>query len=232
VTLRLCLHCGRHYHAGTGVRGRCGDCGRAYDRELSRQKRARRARNSAAWQKARAAAKQRDGNRCVNCGATEHLQVHQSCGSRMVVQSSTSTTRHVVCRLSQRATPGGAGLDGQTGSHTGSMLFAEITGEYTRRGRGASNRMKTRPCPACGGEITDSGPGRPRRYCVECVPPGSGGAAWRKAWLAEHWDELETERKRAHAKWMAEWRAGLERHRETMARNRRRLTRAGFLSLS
>jgi 5-methylcytosine-specific restriction enzyme A len=76
VTLRFCLHCGRHYHSGTGVRGRCGDCGRAYDRELSRRKRARRARNSAQWQKARAAAKQRDGNRCVNCGASEGLQVH------------------------------------------------------------------------------------------------------------------------------------------------------------
>jgi hypothetical protein len=76
VTLRSCFHCGRHYHSGTGVRGRCGDCGRAYDRELSRQKRARRTRNSAAWQKARAAAKQRDGNRRVNCGAIEGLQVH------------------------------------------------------------------------------------------------------------------------------------------------------------
>jgi 5-methylcytosine-specific restriction endonuclease McrA len=76
MTLRFCLHCGRHYEGSTGVRGRCGDCGRAYDRELSRQKRARRARNSAAWQKARAAAKQRDGKRCANCGATEALQVH------------------------------------------------------------------------------------------------------------------------------------------------------------
>jgi 5-methylcytosine-specific restriction endonuclease McrA len=76
VTLRLCLHCGRHYHSGTGVRGRCGDCGRAYHRELSRQKRTRRARNSARWQKARALAKQRDGSRCVSCGATENLQVH------------------------------------------------------------------------------------------------------------------------------------------------------------
>jgi len=52
VTLRLCLYCGRDYHSGTGVRGRRGDCGRAYDRELSRQKRARQARNSARRQKA------------------------------------------------------------------------------------------------------------------------------------------------------------------------------------
>jgi 5-methylcytosine-specific restriction enzyme A len=75
VTLRLCLGCHRHYRS-PGIRNRCPDCGRALDRELSRQKRARRARNSAQWQKARAAAKQRDGDRCVHCGATEGLQVH------------------------------------------------------------------------------------------------------------------------------------------------------------
>jgi 5-methylcytosine-specific restriction endonuclease McrA len=74
--VKFCLHCNRHYEIGTGVRGRCGDCGRAYDRELSRQKRARRARSSAAWQKARALAKQRDGGRCVSCGATAKLEVH------------------------------------------------------------------------------------------------------------------------------------------------------------
>jgi HNH endonuclease len=76
VTLRLCLHCKRHYEIGTGVRGRCGDCGRAYDRELSKRKRARRARSSVAWQKVRALARQRDGNRCVRCGGTERLEVH------------------------------------------------------------------------------------------------------------------------------------------------------------
>jgi 5-methylcytosine-specific restriction endonuclease McrA len=74
--VKLCLHCNRLYEIGTGVRGRCGDCGRAYDRELSRQKRARRARNSARWQKARELAKQRDGGRCVSCGATEKLEAH------------------------------------------------------------------------------------------------------------------------------------------------------------
>jgi hypothetical protein len=85
--------------------------------------------------------------------------------------------------------------------------------------------MKTRLCPACGGEITQSGPGRPRRYCANCVPPGSGGAAWRAAWFAEHRDELEAERRRAHAEWMAGWRANMKQHRETIARNRRRLDR-------
>ena len=47
TSLKFCVHCGRHYEIGTGVRSRCGDCGRAYDRELSRRKRARRARSSA-----------------------------------------------------------------------------------------------------------------------------------------------------------------------------------------
>jgi 5-methylcytosine-specific restriction endonuclease McrA len=46
------------------------------DRRLSREKRARRTRNSAAWQKARAAARQRDGNRCTACGSTKDLEVH------------------------------------------------------------------------------------------------------------------------------------------------------------
>jgi 5-methylcytosine-specific restriction endonuclease McrA len=54
----------------------CPDCGREYDRRLSREKRARWTRNSAAWQQARAAARARDGNACTACGSTENLQVH------------------------------------------------------------------------------------------------------------------------------------------------------------
>jgi 5-methylcytosine-specific restriction protein A len=75
VTLRFCIYCSRHYKP-PGIRGRCADCGRAYDRLLSKQKRARRTRNSAAWQKARAAARQRDGNRCRKCGSIQDLEVH------------------------------------------------------------------------------------------------------------------------------------------------------------
>jgi 5-methylcytosine-specific restriction enzyme A len=76
ATMKFCVHCGRHYQASTGVRNRCGDCGRAYDRELSRWKRARRARNSVAWQKARKAARLRDGERCRRCGSVDSLEVH------------------------------------------------------------------------------------------------------------------------------------------------------------
>jgi 5-methylcytosine-specific restriction protein A len=76
ATMKFCVHCGRHYEIGTGVRNRCGDCGRAYDRELSKRKRARRARSSMAWQKARKAARLRDGERCRRCGSVDSLEVH------------------------------------------------------------------------------------------------------------------------------------------------------------
>ena len=76
TSLKFCVYCGRHYEIDTGVRNRCGDCGRAYDRELSKRKRARRARNSMAWQKARMAAGLRDGERCRRCGSVDSLEVH------------------------------------------------------------------------------------------------------------------------------------------------------------
>jgi DNA-directed RNA polymerase subunit RPC12/RpoP len=114
MTLRLCLHCKRHYRSETGVRNRCADCGRAYDRQLSRQKRARRARNSAGWQKARAAARQRDGNRCTECGSTEGLQVHHiipiTQGGSEFDLSNLRTLASVVIRNS---TTGGGGGDGK-----------------------------------------------------------------------------------------------------------------------
>ena len=72
MIVKLCLHCGRHYQP-PGIRGRCKDCGRAYDQRHSVE---RRTRNSAKWQQARAAARQRDGERCMNCGSSERLQVH------------------------------------------------------------------------------------------------------------------------------------------------------------
>jgi hypothetical protein len=80
-------------------------------------------------------------------------------------------------------------------------------------------------CAACGGKLVYRGKGRPRKYCEGCTPSGSGGGAWLKAWLAEHHDELEAERKRKHAAWMAEWKASLRQNRETIARNRRALER-------
>jgi 5-methylcytosine-specific restriction protein A len=75
ASLRYCLGCGKHYQP-PGIRHRCPDCGREIDRRMSREKRARKARSSAAWQKARAMARQRDGDRCRQCGSTQGLEVH------------------------------------------------------------------------------------------------------------------------------------------------------------
>jgi hypothetical protein len=63
--------------------------------------------------------------------------------------------------------------------------------------------MSTKTCPACGAEIVYCGRGRPRRYCEACTPPGSSTGVWFDAWLAEHRDEIEAERRREHAEFMA-----------------------------
>lgn len=46
------------------------------------------------------------------------------------------------------------------------------------------NRNEMNRCGACKADIPKStGRGRPRKYCVECVPPGTGAdaiRAWRK----------------------------------------------------
>ena len=75
-------------------------------------------------------------------------------------------------------------------------------------------------CRACGEEIVYRGRGRPRKYCEVCVPSGAGGTAWHEAWLAEHRDELEAERRRKHAEWMTEWRASMAQRKRQIARNR------------
>jgi hypothetical protein len=54
---------------------------------------------------------------------------------------------------------------------------------------------------------------------------GKRRLSWHEAWLREHHDELEAERRRKHAEWMAEWRASMRRNREQIARNRRALER-------
>jgi 5-methylcytosine-specific restriction enzyme A len=55
------------------ARGRCPACAREYERNKSAR---RRVRNTSAWQRARAEARRRDGERCQSCGATEQLEVH------------------------------------------------------------------------------------------------------------------------------------------------------------
>jgi len=58
-----------------------------------------------------------------------------------------------------------------------------------------------------------------------CTPSGSSTGVWFNAWLAEHRDEIEAERRRKHAEFMARSRANMKRYREQIARNRRALER-------
>ena len=68
---RVCSGCGALLPAGT--RGRCARCAKPQRSGSSRPEI-----NTAAWQKLRRAARMRDGNRCVGCGATERLSVHRA----------------------------------------------------------------------------------------------------------------------------------------------------------
>jgi 5-methylcytosine-specific restriction endonuclease McrA len=75
---RLCSRCKRRFPPEQIVyrTGKCRLCLRAYERERSVNRRARRVRNSVAWQKIRAQVRQRDGNGCRECGSSQQLQVH------------------------------------------------------------------------------------------------------------------------------------------------------------
>jgi 5-methylcytosine-specific restriction endonuclease McrA len=68
VTLRFCLTCNAHHPSGE----RCAKT----ERKRYAASRQRRIRSTARWQKTRAAARQRDGNRCRRCPSTERLEVH------------------------------------------------------------------------------------------------------------------------------------------------------------
>jgi 5-methylcytosine-specific restriction endonuclease McrA len=65
---RLCLTCNAHHPVGY----RCPKV----EAKRYQASAARKARGRHAWRVARAAARQRDGNRCRRCGGTQRLQVH------------------------------------------------------------------------------------------------------------------------------------------------------------
>jgi 5-methylcytosine-specific restriction endonuclease McrA len=72
VTLaRACSRCGVLLPAG--MRGRCPRCRRPQRSGSSRPELDR-----SAWQRLRRAARLRDGNRCVRCGAIQRLSVHHA----------------------------------------------------------------------------------------------------------------------------------------------------------
>jgi 5-methylcytosine-specific restriction endonuclease McrA len=68
VGYRFCLTCNTHHPLGE----RCA----AKERRRYAASKQRRIRSTARWQKARAAARERDGNRCRCCPSTERLEVH------------------------------------------------------------------------------------------------------------------------------------------------------------
>ena len=57
--------------------------------------------------------------------------------------------------------------------------------------------------------------------CERCTPPGSSTGAW----LNEHHDELEAERRRKHAEWISDWGALMRQRRKQIAANRRAVER-------
>jgi 5-methylcytosine-specific restriction endonuclease McrA len=70
LTVALATHAGDSRHARNG---KCRECERDHERNRSAS---RRARSSMAWQKARAAARRRGGQRCTICASSEDLEVH------------------------------------------------------------------------------------------------------------------------------------------------------------
>jgi 5-methylcytosine-specific restriction endonuclease McrA len=135
--LRLCLHCNRHYQP-PGIRNRCPDCGRKYDRQLSKQKRARRTRNSAAWQKAREAAKRRDGNRCAACGSTENLEVHHIRSLAEGGDEFALSNLRTLCRDCHARTAG-VGARRKSAHHTPSAVIRETNSEAAWLSQTAEN---------------------------------------------------------------------------------------------
>jgi 5-methylcytosine-specific restriction endonuclease McrA len=66
--MKYCLDCSSHHPVGY----RCPKV----ERRRYRASRQRRIRSTAAWQKARALARERDGQRCARCPSTTNLSVH------------------------------------------------------------------------------------------------------------------------------------------------------------
>jgi 5-methylcytosine-specific restriction endonuclease McrA len=68
VTLRFCLDCNSHHASGYSCPQR--------EARRYRSSAARKARGRHAWRVARTAARQRDGQRCRQCGSSKALAVH------------------------------------------------------------------------------------------------------------------------------------------------------------
>jgi 5-methylcytosine-specific restriction protein A len=102
--MRFCLGCLRHVPVAEYRNGRCRSCERTHERNRSA---ARRARSSMAWQKARAAARRRDHERCTSCGSTESLEVHHIVPLAKGGERFALSNLKTLCRECHNATRGG-----------------------------------------------------------------------------------------------------------------------------
>jgi len=109
MTLKFCLSCRGHHRSGEY----CAEAERR--RYLVSQE--RRIRGSARWKKARAAARQRDGNRCRHCGSTRKIEVHHVVSLAQGGDRFALSNLITLCRDCHHA-----GHRGDTGS-TGNALY-------------------------------------------------------------------------------------------------------------
>jgi hypothetical protein len=91
--------------------------------------------------------------------------------------------------------------------------------------------MSDRACQACGGPLPEQHRGRPRRYCLTCIPPGSKAeqaAAWRalnpeavNAYAAAR-HKRDPREQESHTAWLEQIRASEQRWRANAEELRRR----------
>jgi hypothetical protein len=124
---RVCSNCGALLPAG--MRGRCARCAKPQRSGSSRPEI-----DTAAWQKLRRAARLRDGNRCVRCGASGRLSVHHA-----VVGSNLLDDLLTLCARCHRREHRGRKV-----LQPGPFFQSEITLAHTRVGAGFVQRSGMR----------------------------------------------------------------------------------------
>jgi hypothetical protein len=122
MMLKYCLTCDGHHTVGQ-------TCAK---REAQRYaaSRERRTRGTAKWKAARAAARQRDGQRCTGCGTDKGLQVHH----RVALKDGGAKVRarelgDALLRLPRRPTPGEGATRKRPPLHPSPVLREEIPGK-------------------------------------------------------------------------------------------------------
>jgi 5-methylcytosine-specific restriction enzyme A len=117
MTIRFCLHCNRHHESSYS-------CAKREAKRYAASA-ARKARGRHAWRVARTAARQRDGQRCRQCGSSKALAVHHvtpiSEGGERYALSNLIT----LCRGCHDAQHGGMGGRRREGPHYPALVIRE-----------------------------------------------------------------------------------------------------------